>query len=120
MKPEDASRNDHELHYLEMQGVGAEVKDLGCWQKLAGSAQELNMHGSIEAGVLVSLLEAASQPQAQPWAIAIPVAQEAMRTNLNALGDSVVSFAVLALAASPDSSCLAWGRKCRNRLFGRG
>ncbi|CAE7304284.1 unnamed protein product, partial [Symbiodinium necroappetens] len=48
-----AARNDHELHYLEMEGPHP------------GETQEV------------------------------------LQTNLNALGDSVVSFAVLALAASP-------------------
>eukprot|EP00439_Symbiodinium_sp_Y106_P065671 s253_g10.t1 len=54
-----AARNDHELHYLEMEGPHA------------GETQEV------------------------------------LRTNLNALGDSVVSFAVLALAASPDGAFVA-------------
>lgn len=33
--------------------------------------------------------------------------EESLRVNLNALGDSVVSFAVLALSASPDGSMVA-------------
>ena len=33
--------------------------------------------------------------------------EESLRVNLNVLGDSVVSFAVLALSASPDGSMVA-------------
>ena len=117
-----APRNDHELHYLEMPSLGeaAEVKVRASEWALAWA--EVVPHGSPYAsdrlknpkvrGMLPSILSLAHIDPRLTHANSSPDVEsvsghglhrkEAQRTNLNALGDSVVSFAVLALTASPD------------------